>query len=185
MRNCLYMGDATRFLRDESKTELFLQATGGSLRTSLMRDREFINRFCAFQILPRDIYRDMDDFLAHSLNVMNAQPDLLPMLSQWLQNSLTNNLYLFNRHAFRKHQFKQDTRSVLNASLWDVMSTGLSKVPLHLIQEHEAQLLQGFYGLLQDEDFVYSITYATNGVRQVNQRFEMMNAMLKSVIGDY
>ena len=29
-----------------------------------MRDREFVNRFCAFQILDLEDYRDMDEFLA-------------------------------------------------------------------------------------------------------------------------
>ena len=62
MRNCLYMGKATKFLKEESKTDLFLDATGKSLRTDTMRDREFINRFCAFQILEVDEYRTMDNF---------------------------------------------------------------------------------------------------------------------------
>ena len=39
MRNCLFMGKATRFLRDEAKTELFLDATGRSLNSKTMRDR--------------------------------------------------------------------------------------------------------------------------------------------------
>src|ERR1043166_9091208 len=43
MRNCLYMGDATRFLKNEATTSLFLKATGQSLGTSTMRDREFVN----------------------------------------------------------------------------------------------------------------------------------------------
>ena len=47
MRNCLHMGQATRFLKEEATTEVFLQATGDSLKTTTMRDREFVNRFCA------------------------------------------------------------------------------------------------------------------------------------------
>lgn len=185
MRNCLYMGNATRFLKDEAYTELFIKATGGSLRRSIMRDREFINRFCAFKILPLDSYRDMDDFLAESLRLMNAEPECLPALSGRLANSLTNNLHLFGRHAFRKHQRDQDSRSVINASLWDVMSTGLAKIPLDLVRQQEDELRDGFYGLLGDEEFVQSITYGTNDVKRVTKRFEMMNAMIKRVIGDH
>ena len=127
MRNCLYMGEATRFLREESKTDLFLEATGKSLRTTTMRDREFVNRFCAFQILSLDDYRDMDEFLANCLKKMNAEPELLPSLSQELKTTLGNNLHLFGKHAFRKHDQGQDNRNIINASLWDVMSTGLSQ----------------------------------------------------------
>lgn len=185
MRNCLYMGSATRFLKDEAHTKLFLQATGGSLRPSIMRDREFINRFCAFQTLSLQSYRDMDDFLADSLKLMNAEPKRLPMLSGWLANSLTNNLHLFGRHAFRKHQRDQETRSVINASLWDVMSTGLSEIPLDVIQQQEDELRNGFYNLLRDEEFVHSITYGTNDVKRVIRRFEMAKAMIAGVIGDH
>ena len=73
MRNCLFMGDATRFLREEARTELFLDATGRSLDSRTMRDREFVNRFCAFQMIDIKEYKgDMDDFLAMALKSMNS-----------------------------------------------------------------------------------------------------------------
>ena len=72
MRNCLYMGPATRFLRKEAEKPRFVEVTGGSLRPAVMRDREFVNRFCAFQVLGAEAYRDdMDAFLARSLQKMN------------------------------------------------------------------------------------------------------------------
>ena len=127
MRNSLYTGEATRFLKAEANTELFLEATGHSLRVSTMRDREFVNRFCAFQILDLTDYRDMDHFLAAALRKMNKECELLRQLSLDFRNSLSNNLHLFGKHAFRKHGRDQESRSVLNASLWDVMSTELSR----------------------------------------------------------
>ena len=79
MRNSLYMGRATRFLRKEAVTEIFLGATGGSLKPKTMRDREFVNRFCAFRLLGVNEYRgDMDQYLATCLRRMNkmAHQDL-------------------------------------------------------------------------------------------------------------
>ena len=45
--------------------------------TKTMRDREFVNRFCAFQVLGADQYQrgDMDDFLARCLIRMNEMND--------------------------------------------------------------------------------------------------------------
>ena len=72
MRNSLFMGKATRFLKEESRSEIFLKVTGSSLNKKSMRDREFVNRFCAFRLLEFDEYRgDMDDFLANCLRQMN------------------------------------------------------------------------------------------------------------------
>ena len=127
MRNCLYMGDATLFLKNEARTEAFLKATGRSLQTKKMRDQEFVNRFCAFQVLDLETYRDMDSFLADCLRKMNTLPESLPNLSLQLRTTLDNNFNLFGKHAFRKHAPGQEIRNVLNASLWDVMSTGLSR----------------------------------------------------------
>lgn len=183
MRNCLYMGDATRFLREESRTDLFREATGRSLRTQTMRDREFVNRFCAFQALDLDDYRDMDEFLADVLRKMNGAPEILGGLQEQLQTSLNNNLVLFGKHAFRKHERLQEHRNIINASLWDVMSTGLSHYPEQLVNDRADEVRGAMYSLLRREDFQYSITYATNGVNQVHERFAKAHAMLEDVLG--
>ena len=184
MRNCLFMGKATRFLRDEAKTELFLDATGRSLNSKTMRDREFVNRFCAFQILDIKEYKgDMDDFLAMALKRMNDGSVALESLSNQFRMTLNNNLYLFGKHAFRKHKRGQDSRSVLNASLWDVMSTALSRHTESNVKHHADATRDRFYGLMDDEDFITAVTYSTNHPKKVADRFSAVRAALEEVFG--
>jgi len=185
MRNCLYMGQATRFLKTEAATSLFSDATGRSLRTATMRDREFVNRFCAFQLFPLEAYRgDMDDFLAQGLRKMNKlPPDGLEKLSDQFRTTLANNFRVFGRHAFRKHVQGKDGRSVINASLWDVMSTGLSHYSEGVVEGRAEALRGAFYPLMTDDEFVKSITYAPNDVKQVRHRFTVAGAMLQEVFG--
>lgn len=183
MRNSLYSGAATKFLKEESITPIFLRATGNSLKTKMMRDREFVNRFCAFQILDLDAYRDMDEFLAKGLKKMNATPDLLPGLSSRFRRGLENNFQLFGRSAFRKHQPDQDWRGFLNASLWDVMSTRLSGYETHVVEEKSDALRAGFFRLLDDDDFKVSITYGPNDPRKVKHRFLATEAMVEEAFG--
>ena len=185
MRNSLYMGPATRFLKREAETEIFLEATGRSLKPKTMRDREFVNRFCAFRVLGVDEYRgDMDQYLATCLRRMNemAQSDLDALATDF-QRGLANNRLLFGKHAFRKHVPGQDSRSVLNASLWDVMSTGLSRYSEDHIRSDSPALLDAFYGLLASEQFNTAITYATNDLKRVRARFEMTEEMFREVLG--
>lgn len=183
MRNSLYTGEATRFLKAEANTELFLEATGRSLKVSTMRDREFVNRFCAFQILDLAEYRDMDQFLAAGLQSMNRDPRLLERLSLDFRNSLSNNLHLFGKHAFRKHKGKHGSRSVLNASLWDVMSTGLSRYDQPIVTYYAASLRAAFYRLMDDEEFVGAITYGPNDPKKVNYRFAAVRTVFGEVTG--
>ena len=185
MRNSLYSGAGTRFLKQEAGTGLFLEATGGSLRTSSMRDREFVNRFCGFQLLPLDIYRgEMDDFLAEALTRMKKMEAAeLSRLSTEFQKGLSNNLMVFGEHAFRKHFEGQTRRSVINASLWDIMSTGLSRFPPSVVKPRADDLRDGLHVLMEDNDFVASITYGTNDTRRVNHRFDAASVMFREVFG--
>ena len=185
MRNSLYSGAGTRFLKQEAGTGLFLEATGGSLRTSSMRDREFVNRFCGFQLLPLDIYRgEMDDFLAEALTRMKKMEAAeLSRLSTEFRNGLSNNLMVFGEHAFRKHFEGQTRRSVINASLWDIMSTGLSRFPPSVVKPRADDLRDELHALMEDDGFVASITYGTNDTRRVNHRFDAASVMFREAFG--
>ena len=187
MRNCLYMGPGTQFLKNEAQTRLFLEVTSRSLNSKQMRDREFINRFCAFDLFSSDHYRgDMDLFLAETLAMMNRfEEGELTQLSTRLQNGLTNNFELFGSYAFRKHTREQEgRRSPINASLWDVMCTGLSRYSTETVKARKHALLEEFYTLLEDEVFVNTISLSTNQTAKVHWRFDMANDMLKEVLGD-
>ena len=185
MRNCLFMGEATRFLKKEAQTEIFRDATGNSLDSKSMRDREFVNRFCAFQIFDIAEYRgDMDGFLAGCLRRMNkAEESELSQLSAAFRQSLANNFMLFERHAFRKHTKERSRRSVLNASLWDVMSTGLSRYSEDRVRAHAAPLREAIYNLFEDQDFNTAITYSTNVSGRVRTRFRMARKIFEEVLG--
>ena len=184
MRNSLFMGHGTRFLKTESQTEIFRKAIGGSLNQKKMRDREFVNRFCAFQLLNLNEYRgDMDEFLANCLRRMNGMNEVeLSRLSIEFRRSLTNNFMLFNRHAFRKHEPEQERRGVLNASFWDVMSTGLSRYAEDQVQACTEALRSAIYDLLNDEDFNTAITYGPNDARKVKTRFRMAREVFEEVL---
>lgn len=185
MRNSLYMGKATRFLRDEANTDIFKSATGGSLNWKKMRDREFVNRFCGFRILDLHEYTgDMDEFLAECLCRMNEFSDSdLASLSNEFRTSLSNNFFLFAEHAFRRHERHQEHRGVLNAAFWDVMSTGLSNYDGALIERFANDIRDAVHELLRDEDFIMSIRYGPNDVRKVRYRFEVTRNKFSQILG--
>jgi hypothetical protein len=186
MRNCLYTGKASRFLKEEASSGIFLKATGKSLNTKIMRDRELVNRFCAFQILGPEKYNgEMDEFLALALKKMNQMSDSeLNNLSQQFRKSLQSSYKVFTKHAFRKHSHPGDKRSVINASLWDVISTGLSRYPENLVESKAGQIHKAFFELMNDNFFNDSISLGTSQVNRVHTRFKIFNQMLKDVLGD-
>lgn len=184
MRNALYQGAATRFLRDACAEKVFLSATGGSLNPLEMRDREAVNRFCGFFLLGPEAYPDdMDDFLASTLERMNkaSEAELADMRSR-LRTSLRLNQHIFGPHAFRKHTQGQQRRSIINLSLFDVFSVAFAKADEKAIEARRDAILKGFFRLVADPDYVRDITYGTSDKARVLGRFQRTYKMLQEAL---
>jgi len=186
MRNCLFTGAATHWLAKASKSKEFLDATGGSLNKKTMRDREAINRFCAFRLLGVEEYKgDMDDFLAKTLEKMNNFSSIeLDNLNRAFLKSMWANHLLFDKHAFRKSLVDPNpsaNRSVLNIALFDVCSVSFATMDEKIIQEQATLLQDVIKKLISDPRFSQVITISTNGFKQVKIRFDMIKGALQQV----
>ncbi len=186
MRNCLFSGPATEWLRNAAESEPFLIATDGGLNKKTMRDREAINRFCAFKLLGFRQYKgDMDDFLAKCLEKMNTKSEQkLNILANSFNRSMKINYLLFEKHAFRKsliEKEKEARRSVINVALFDVCSVIFSMRNPVTIANKAEKFRDAIIRLLHEDEFIQSITYATNGLKQVNTRFDMIKKAVREV----
>ena len=187
MRNALHSGPATQFLRREARAEDFEEVIGGSLDPKTMRDREFVNRFCSFYLLGVKAYRghSMDEFLAAGLDRMNClEKKELGEMSRAFRLSLQNNASIFGKHAFRRsiaNLPSESGRSVINASLWDVMSIGFAGFSRSAVEANRIQILEGVRLLLSDSVFVHTITQGTNDNKKVSMRFKMTNEVLQDI----
>lgn len=183
MRNCLYNGNATRFLKICAQNPAFLSATGSSLKSKTMRDREAVNRFCAFAILGWEHYTsgELDSFLAEALESMNKMTsEQLGRLEARFLLAMKINESLFKRHAFRKslRTGSDANRSPLNIALFDVCSVVLSTLSEGTVLARKTTIKNSIVALLADVEFDNSITYATNDKKRVKARFEKMEAAM-------
>lgn len=183
MRNAIYNGAATKFLKAEAESELFRDATGGSLNIKKMQDREFVNRFCSFSLLPFESYKgDMDDWLARGLvRLMKMSDADRSVLSQKFRRGLSNNLLVFKRHSFRKHRQTGQARSILNASLFDVMMFEMCRLDEELVAAKAESLREAFYARMDDPVFTKAITYGPNSPKEVRARFSIARTMFQEV----
>lgn len=188
MRNSLYNGKATKWLRLASESPEFLEVTGASLDQKTMRDREVINRFCAFHLLGYQDYKraDMDRFLGRALDYMNASSnDELDVLMNKFKRSMIVNYKIFGDHSFRKSLLDSDLyqrRSPINVSLFDVYSVLLADLPPSLKENQLNKIGKILRGLLANEEFNFAITYSTNSTNQVQDRFEIAYTALEGII---
>ena len=201
MRNALYNGKGTQFLREEVDTGLFKKAMYG--RGTLnemapesvnrrwvnnMNDRHLINRFCAFDLLGFRKYQgDMDEFLNQALVHMNGMEDgEIERLRTRFRTGLSNNYSVFGINAFRV-----TTRSgrvyPFNAPLWDVMVTGLAGRDPDLVNSRRDALHRGFAGLMDDllsPRYPDALSSNSNLKGNVINRFRKSREMFRRAFGD-
>ncbi len=187
MRNCLYSGEATKWLKKAAESASFVKATDRSLNQKTMRDREAINRFCAFKLLGVNEYKsDMDDFLARVLEKMNTCGKMgLDDLYDSFTRSMEINYKLFERHAFRKSLAALDQsapRNPINISLFDVCSVLFTELEEKEVNNNSDNLRKELKKLLDDNCFNQSITSSTNSRNQVKTRYELMNNAIRKAI---
>ena len=180
MRNAIYNGPGTHWLRKMSRSDVFLRATGRSLNTKIMRDREAINRFAGFHLLGWTSYAkgDMDDFLARAIEKLNGTSgDGLVDLGHTFTKSMERNFSLFGRHSFRKSLWEgkpNAKRSVVNIALFDVLSWAFARLTDVAVEEGSDEIVDHIESLILDERFERAITYSTNSTAPVHERFEMI-----------
>lgn len=184
MRNCLYLGAATRWLARMAKTREFLEATAGGLSSRTMRDRECINRFLAFSDAGLGTYTgNMDNFLRDVLvKHRNANDEFWAAQTAAFLESMRINRDIFGANAFRKVKSGEKTgRSVINVALFDVFSVLFAAPKARALLPRAQALRDGLNRLLENSEFFDSITMSTNSVRKVVSRFELVSALIKEV----
>jgi hypothetical protein len=187
MRNAIFNGAGTRWLRDAAHSSLFVAATGHSLDPKSMRDREIVNRFCAFRLIGRKGYTggDMDTFLAEGLRRLTNLPDnQRAELREGFERALQLNRDLFGAHAFRRSLALNDLstrRTPLNVSLFETCTVTMFDLPAALSEAGRQALKKGLTDLLEDGEFYRSITYSTNSSIPVQRRFSAMEQLVGKV----
>ncbi len=188
MRNALYNGRGTQWLKEVAASSLFLAATGASLDRKAMRDREAINRFCAFKLLGRQSYTsgDMDSFLAQGLRRLTKLSDEdRTALRSGFDNALELNRELFQTHAFRRSLASSDLsprHTPINISLFEVCTVSMCELPKQLDAESKRRLHDGLITLIRDtETFQRAISYSTNSTQPVATRFAALEKLVADV----
>lgn len=182
MRNCLYVGEATRWLGRMADHSDFLEATARSLNWKTMRDRECINRFAGFHVRGAKQYGgDMEDFLNLALKGMNDGCDFERLSTDFLK-SMRINKAVFGRHAFRKSIGDGHSRSVINVALFDVFSTEFAAWPEDVAKARAQEIRQATRTMLDNYDFLEAISRSTNSTRNVKTRFQFVENHIRPLL---
>ncbi|MFH7002114.1 GmrSD restriction endonuclease domain-containing protein [Flavobacterium bizetiae] len=188
IRNALYQGRATEFVKKLSELRSFKMATTFTIPEDRLLDQEFVNRFLAFYLFDLTEYNsDLDGFLNNALDLINKDLSIdIHFIETVFDEAMKTSIKIFSNDAFRKRFNKKDKRKPINKALFEVWSVLLSKlnvIEISLLTNRNQSLQEKFILLLNsDEDFNKAITSGTGDKSRVRKRFIEIKKIIQSTI---
>ena len=188
IRHALNPGQAREFINTLAQDDAFLRATCGSISPLRMADRECVLRFVAFY-QRFDAYKGkLDDFLVQMMRWLNN--DMNDSTRASLRDSFRRSMHtatiLFGKDAFRKpRRTDVGQKSPINKPLfesWSVTLAHLDDTQRQCLVERRDAVKASFDRLMQNDDFVESISIGTQWKRQVCTRFTSIRELLQEVL---
>jgi len=192
IRNALNKGPVRSYLKALAEHPAFKAATDNSVSDKRMDAQEMILRFLAFRITDPAEYKlnDLDTFLNETMRHINSMSeDERVRLADDFVRAMTAAKDIFDRVAFRKPRFTPEgtlstDRNPISKALFEAWAHALASLTDDEIRnavEARKRILDGFVDLMvNDSEFVISISYSTGVPKRVSKRFSEVAAVLRS-----
>lgn len=189
LRHAIIPGRARTYLKEWAESPAFLDATGGSIRSDRMADREMVLRFFAFRLVKPEDYasQDFDQFLRDAMKRLNQLPPAeVDRLERDFAIAMVTARDTFGIHAFRKRSPDGvGGRLPVNKALFEAVSVNLaalSERQRQCLVERRDGIDEKFMGLMRDVDFQTAISQGTGNIAKVKRRFQRIEELFAEVI---
>ena len=195
MRNALYIGRATRLLKELAASEIFIKATEGSIKPQRMKDQYVILRAIAFYLMhkspdtvtrfngnPIEYKSDIDDFLAKYMVFINdnAPDDLIEYCKRFFLKAMQNCYTIMGKNAFR---FKSESgnRRPINMPLFEIMVYIFADDCVTIDELHTQESVEEFKTKFDHQQmFMGNVDSTVN----LNERYRLASNLLNTIAND-
>lgn len=187
LRHALIPGQARGILKDWAESPQFISATGNSVRSERMADREMILRFIAFRLSDPEDYShdDFDRFLRDAMRRLNElSPHEIAALRDEFDTAMTAALEIFGPYAFRKRDADGSNRRFpINKALFEAVAVNLASDTQRnsRLTERRHIVQTDMIRLMGDADFQSAISQGTGAVLKVKRRFRFIDGLFERV----
>lgn len=206
IRNALYGGEISKLLSELAEKRCFKEATGWSVKTLRMEDKELVLRFVAFLLRDFTKYNksvNVDTWLGDTMMIYNALPELdnrdmkkltreghvtvgdvnvltKTYITEAFEIAMDRGRKLFGAHAFRK-SLPPYRRSPINKSLfetWGVLLSKLTEQEFSNLCSNKKHLLLEYEKDLNSYDFVIAISRDSMSKWSVGYRYHVVSTLI-------
>ena len=187
IRHALFQGFATTYLKELANMDSFKRATGYSIKTDRMLDREFVLRFIAFYELGVDNYNGfIDEYLNEAMELLNKKysrdVSIAENTKRMFELVLDVSYEIFGVFSFRRMPDMIRRRSISKAlfEAWTVILARYNVDELQNFVEKKDQIKKAYMNLFMDDEFVSSI--GSGKPYAVRRMFDKIENLVKEYI---
>ncbi len=191
IRHALNQGIPAKFIAKLAAIPEFKQATS-YINPDRMLDRDFVNRFAAFYLIPYQDYKpdpDLDSFLNQGMRKLKDPNVTLDKMEYDFTEAMKAAWKIFGGYAFRKQYGWDERRRPLNKALFEVWSVILAKLTdddRNILVKKGKVLCEGFFNLMDtDIGFVTSISQGTGDKSRVYTRFSTIEKLIQQTLSHH
>lgn len=186
IRNAIFKGKPVQFTKDLAGEKAFIKATNGKVTPRRMMDREYANRFIAFQVFDYEDYSGkMDLFLSEALYDLyqRSESDLNEIRSLF-KFSMHRADEIFGGYGFYRPKEngewgRQPNKAVFDTISWNLVE--LSDNQFTKILNHRDRFIKEYSLYMNKEEAMFkSVNDTTGSKTAVTNRFRLLNEFLKS-----
>lgn len=186
IRNAIFKGKPVEFTKTLASEDIFIKATNGKVTPRRMMDREYTNRFIAFQVFNYEDYSGkMDLFLSEALyDLYQRSENDLNEIKNLFKVSMHRAYEIFGGYAFYRPKDNRLWGKLPNKAVYDTLSWNLIELDennISRIINHRNRFIQEYSRFMNEDEAMFKAVNDTTGSKTaVFNRFQLLNQFLKS-----
>lgn len=185
VRNCIFLGKATKLLKNLSETEVFKNAIDNGISPRRMKDREAILRYLSFKLFDykKDYQGDMSDFVENTMRKINKMSDEeISDLKTDFDRVMQLTYGFFDSRNFRVPFPERTTRGRINIAVLESVGYFFSKQTNDFLYQNKATIIKNFETLLKNPEYLDAVQQSTGDKRRVGTRFDLAQKILGDAV---
>ena len=188
IRNCIYLGKATKLLKKLANENYFKQAISEGISSNRAKDQESVLRVISFMILDYKIdYKgSMNDFVEKAMQMINARLSdaEIDKYEQQFKTAMETTTEIFGSWAnFRIPT--NNTRGRVNIAILESVANFFKETPLNSISEEDKiEYKKKYKILLQNSKYYDAVRFSTGSTKKVRDRFELVKEIFSQEYND-